>query len=171
MSYLWTVSYSYTQKFKLAAINFNTGQEMEMIPSLPTFSVGEASEEQQADIDSPKCHKVYESCDSCDETIGTRKSSKYCNHIQFPEHPHQSRRTECKALLLKSVQFRSGRKVLYPFKLYCYNGIKSTLQKLLMRPNFFSNCQLWRSRPVNNLLSDLYDGQIWKESLNRVHHF
>ena len=29
-----------------------------------------------------------------------------------------------------------------------------------------SNCQLWRSRPVNNLLSDLYDGQIWKEFLN-----
>ena len=25
----------------------------------------------------PKCHKIYESCDSCVETIGTRKSSKY----------------------------------------------------------------------------------------------
>lgn len=108
----------------------------------------------------PKCHKIYESCDSCVEMIGTRKASKYCNHIQFPEHPHQSRRTECKALLLKSVQFRSGRKVLYTFKFYCYNGIKSTLQKLLMCPNVFSNCQLWRSRPVNNLLSDLYGGQI-----------
>ena len=46
------MSYSYNQKFKLAAINFNIGQEMEVIPSLPTLSVGEASEEQQADIDS-----------------------------------------------------------------------------------------------------------------------
>ena len=53
----------------------------------------------------PKCHKIYESCGSCVETIGTRKSSKYCDHIQFPE-------------------------------LYCYNGIKSALQKLLMHPNF-----------------------------------
>ena len=25
----------------------------------------------------PKCHKIYESSDSCVETIGTRKSSKY----------------------------------------------------------------------------------------------
>ena len=63
----------------------------------------------------PKCDKIYDSFDNCVEKIGTRKLSKYCNHIQFPKYPHQSRRTECRALLLKTVQFRSGWKVLYPF--------------------------------------------------------
>lgn len=40
------MSYGYTQK-----LNFNTGQEMEVIPSLPTFFVGETTEESQKDID------------------------------------------------------------------------------------------------------------------------
>lgn len=114
----------------------------------------------------PKCSKVYDSYESCIETIGTIKSSKCCNHIEFPKHPHQSRRTACKALLMKTVHCVSGRKLLYPFKIYCYSGITSTLQKLLLRPSFFTSCQQWRSRPANNMLSDLYDGRIWKEFLN-----
>ena len=50
--------------------------------------------------------------------------------------------TPCKATLLKSVEYRSGKKFLYPLK---------------------KNCELWRSRPISNVLSDVYDGKIWKE--------
>ncbi len=56
--------------------------------------------------------------------------------------------------------------MLYPLKLYCYSGIKVTLQKLLARPSFVSNCQLWKSQPLNQQLSEIYDGQVWKEFLN-----
>ncbi len=44
-----------------------------------------------------------------------------------------------------------------------YNGLKSTLQTLLMHPD---SCDLWRTRPVNNFVSDIYDGQVWKDFLN-----
>ena len=114
----------------------------------------------------PKCNKIYYTYESCIETVGDKKSSKRCNHIHFPNHPYQSMRSECNALLLKSVQFMSGRTILYPLKLYCYSGIKVALQKLLARPSFVRNCQLWKSRPVNHLLSEVYDGQVWKEFLN-----
>ena len=114
----------------------------------------------------PRCGKIYDSYESCIDTVGGKKSSRFCSHVPFPNHPYRSMRNACKALLLKTVQFPSGRNILYPFKVYCYSGIKSTLQKLLMRPKFVSNCQLWKLRPVNDLLSDVYDGQIWKEFLN-----
>ena len=67
---------------------------------------------------------------------------------------------------MKTVHLRSGQSILYPLKIYCYNGLKSTLQTLLMRPSFLDSCDLWRSRPVNNFVSDIYDGQVWKDFLN-----
>ena len=60
----------------------------------------------------------------------------------------------------------SGRTILYPLKLYCYSGIKVALQKLLARLSFVCNCQLWKSQPVNHLLSEVYDGQVCKEFFN-----
>ena len=114
----------------------------------------------------PKCNKIYNTYESCVETVGGQKSSKNCSYVGYPNHPYLSMRTECKALLLKSVHFESGRRILYPFKVYCYSGIETTLRKLLSRPTFVSNCQVWKSRPVTNFLSDVYDGQIWKEFLH-----
>ena len=67
--------------------------------------------------------------------LESEKQANIAKYIQFPEHPYQSRRTEYKALLLKSVQFRSGRKVLYPFKLLqwyqIYSAETSDAPKLL----------------------------------------
>ena len=115
----------------------------------------------------PKCNAIYHSTEDCIETVGSKRLSKRCTYVAFPDHPHQSRRTSCQALLLKQVQFVSGRKMLYPFKVYCYNGIKSTLQKLLLRPKFHVDCKLWQTKTINhiNMLSDVYDGRVWKEFL------
>ena len=112
----------------------------------------------------PKCNKVYYSYNNCIEVIGSQKVSRHCNFFAFPNHPHQSRRTACGALLMKTVHFTSGRKVLYPYKVYCYNGIRSTLQKLLLRPNFHVACEVWKQKQMaSNVIADIYDGCIWKE--------
>ena len=103
----------------------------------------------------PKCSKVYKSFESCIERVGSNLTSKRCSYVQFPKHPQRSRRRACEASLMKSIQFRSGRRILYPFKVYCYNGLKSSLQNLLMRPKFLSSCELWKSRPTRNMLSDI----------------
>lgn len=111
----------------------------------------------------PKCSMMYYSPDECVQVLGSQKLSKRCSYVAFPNHPQRSRRTNCQTLLLKTVQFISGRKVLYPFKIYCYNGIRATLQKLLLRPQFYSTCQLWRRKTSNHVMSDIYDARIWKE--------
>ena len=47
---------------------------------------------------------------------------------------------------------------------YCYRSIIDSLQQLILRDNFFSDCEKWRSRSVqDSILEDIYDGQIWKD--------
>jgi hypothetical protein len=46
---------------------------------------------------------------------------------------------------------------------YCYGGLRLSLQKLLNRSDFTELCEHWRSRECNSSLSDIYDGKIWKE--------
>lgn len=114
-----------------------------------------------------KCNKMYYSLDDCIDIIGSQRQSRHCGFVAFPNHPQISRRSTCNSVLLKTVHFLSGRKLLYPFKVYCYNGITSTLQKLLLRSTFLSSCEQWRKRNVaSGLISDVYDGQVWKEFVN-----
>lgn len=110
-----------------------------------------------------KCLKLYQ-YEHCVEKIGSRNESKHCHFVSYPTHPHRSRRRACNSLLLKSVETASGHKFLYPFKIYCYNTLMSSLQKLLLRPSFYEHCNHWCTRTQHpNTLADVYDGRIWKE--------
>ena len=88
---------------------------------------------------SPKCWNIYH----YGEYVvigGSHRSSKVCNYVRYPNHPYRSGRRECAHLLLKSVSLVSGRKLLYPFKVYCYKSLQSSLQELLLRPGFHESC-------------------------------
>ncbi len=114
----------------------------------------------------PKCRSLYNCYEECVEKSGSCWTSKHCSHVDIPNHPHQSRRASCNTVLMKSVHLRSGRTILYPLKTYCYNGLKPTLQRLLLCPYFIECCDLWKTRPVNSHVSDIYDGKVWKYFLN-----
>ena len=111
----------------------------------------------------PKCHQLYAFGD-CVIVSGGQHSSKTCTYIRFPNHPHRRQRThECGQILMKTVQFTSTRRILYPFKVFPYKSVVSSLQDLLVRPEFADSCQHWKSRNVNSTFDDVYDGKIWKE--------
>ena len=113
----------------------------------------------------PKCYKLYH-YGECIIKSGSHKSSSKCNHISFPNHPQQQHRRPCGQHLLKTIQLlTSGQKVLYPFKVYCYKSLRSSLQEMLLRPDFLKSCQQWKNRDCSGLLCDVYDGRIWKEFL------
>ena len=112
----------------------------------------------------PKCWKIYH-YGECVVLSGSRRSSKSCKHIKYPDHPYHSHRKECGHLLLMSVCMISGRNILYPHKVYCYKSLKSSLQELLLRPGFHQCCQYWKSRNTSDKLSDVYDGNVWKDFL------
>ena len=43
-------------------------------------------------------------------------------------------------------------------------GLEQSLQRLLVRPNFYNQCELWRGRKQRkDLLCNVYDGNVWKE--------
>ena len=92
------------------------------------------------------------------------ETAKKCSHVAFPKHPHLNKRKPCGASLFKKVKISNGSCVLKPKKIYCLQSIKDALSRLLGRPEFFEDCQEWRKRePDAATLSDVYDGQVWKE--------
>ena len=112
----------------------------------------------------PKCKSLF-ATEDCrvvlpDKTVVSKK----CSHVEFPIHPHSSRRKLCETALLKSVRTSAGTLFLYPCNLYCYKKLTDSLSDFLNRPGFFNRCELWRNRHVDDgVYSDVYDGRVWKE--------
>lgn len=93
--------------------------------------------------------------------------SAVCHDIEFPNHPHKSRRKPCQTLLMKSIQTSTGTTTLYPRVLYCYKSLAQSLKDLLLRPGFIEISERWRNREVpQDTLADIYDGKVWQEFQN-----
>ena len=110
----------------------------------------------------PKCYKLYLYADAIQKT-GTCETSKLCCFVRYPNHTQHLRREPCKAVFLKTIEFSSGRKILYPKKIFCYKSVKSTLQEFLLQPGFQQDCEHWRSRSICDDLRDVYVGNVWKK--------
>ena len=67
---------------------------------------------------------------------------------------------------MKCVELTNKRKTLYPFKVYCYNSLITTLKEFLLKPEFFNECKVWKTLHNSEMLSDVYDGKLWKEFEN-----
>ena len=108
-----------------------------------------------------KCYNIYCFRDCIDGT-GNLQLSKKCSFQQYPNHPHSHMRERCGSTLLKTVELVSGRKVFYPFLMYCYLGLECSIQPFLMSASFVNACEQWRTRCVpDGVYSDVYDGSIW----------
>lgn len=69
--------------------------------------------------------------------------------------------------LMKSIKTPKQASLFYPRLVYCYKPLLQTLQEFLLRPFFFTKCELWRERStVDGENHDVYDGNIWKEFLD-----
>lgn len=102
----------------------------------------------------PECNSVYPTKD-CIDRPGV---SERCKYKPFP------RSQRCNFVLLKTVELASRKRVMYPHSVYCYNSIKSSIERLFSKANFLTLCEHWRKRPVvREVLSDIYDGHLWKE--------
>lgn len=97
----------------------------------------------------PKCSEICK-CEDCVEIKGTKRMSKPCSI--------------CGAKLLKTVHMANKQELLYPIRTYSYRSLRSSLQLLLDRPNFYLDCEHWKNRKQkDNSFSDVYDGAIWQE--------
>lgn len=61
--------------------------------------------------------------------------------IEYPNHPHASRRTRrCNAVLMKAVNVH-GKSKLVPRKSFLYRSITTTLSEFMQRPGFMQQCE------------------------------
>ena len=112
----------------------------------------------------PECFSLY-SYDDCWCLIEGERFSKKCPYVPYPNHTQRFRRGRCGATLLKTEKSETGKTVLTPASVYLYKSPKETLQTMVMRPLYEEMCNHWRNgRTVEaDLMSDIYDGRIWKE--------
>ncbi|XP_077867666.1 uncharacterized protein LOC144356999 [Saccoglossus kowalevskii] len=112
----------------------------------------------------PKCHSIYP-YENCFKVKSTgEKISMKCSNIEFPQHPHQSRRRPCGEVLLKQVKGQNGQQYLYPKQVYTYRSVILSLETYVKRRGFIDACNKWRTRSSpENSMGDIYDGQVWKD--------
>lgn len=109
----------------------------------------------------PSCHKLFTFNDAVITTNGKRHS-KMCDYVRFPNHPQRRMRTACGTSLMKTVVSADGeKKSFYPYKTYCFQQIKTSLQRILTRRDIQN--VLKRNIISADDLYDIYDGEVWKE--------
>ena len=102
------------------------------------------------------CHFLY-SFEDCIEKRGSRIFVRFCCECQ----------SSGKSIpLLKQVVTSQGSQKLYPFLVYPYSSLISSLQVIFLRPGLLDLCEDWRKQNSTNLYNDVYDGQIWKDFLH-----
>ena len=111
----------------------------------------------------PKCESLYE-YHECICRVGNELESKRCTYIAFKNHPFVRYRNPCDTVLLKKVSLKHGKTKLVPKKEYPYRSVIKSLNVLLQRPCVLEKLDAWKERSVpDGLLTDIYDGKIWKE--------
>ncbi|XP_067023429.1 uncharacterized protein [Acropora muricata] len=114
----------------------------------------------------PKCKTLYKFDDCIQWRPNGEEVSKKCRHVNYPHHPHKTRRKPCGTVLMKTMRSKSGRTFLYPKQVYCFKKVTSSLEDLINKPNFMDNCEKWRNRfneLPDNILGDCFEGRIWRE--------
>lgn len=119
----------------------------------------------------PSCYSLYKIEDCFQEDDSGEKIPKRCNFISFPNHSQLNRRLPCKSSLLVKVNLPDGKIDYRPKYVYAYQPIKSSLQRLLNCQNIVKKLDQWRNRQtIVDTLSDIYDGQVWKDFLTEKYN-
>lgn len=112
-----------------------------------------------------KCCSSVWKFEDCIEGHGIHKKAKLCPYKSPFRRTHHRQR--CNGVLLKTVELATKRKIFYPHMTYCYIDLKTSLQQLLLDPEFINSCTLWKTRDESTgTLRDIYDGRVWKKFLN-----
>ena len=115
----------------------------------------------------PKCSAIYTYKHGY-TLQGGQKVPNRCSYVEYPNHPHSSKRLPCGALLMKTVKTRSGKKTVKPHKIFAYQPLKTAVTSLANRRGFIDLCEKWRERfnsTPDGVMYDIYDGQVWNDFL------
>lgn len=105
------------------------------------------------------CHKLYLESDVIvvNQTTTTVKS---CSGSKFSKGKYKGK---CGGELVEKLRLKDGNFHYRPHKVYCYRPVIESLESMLKRPGFEDQCEEWRTRKNNSLISDIFDGKIWDQ--------
>ena len=111
----------------------------------------------------PKCYTLYK-LEECiiRQRNGTDESAK-CSFVQYPNHPHVSRRERCNAILNKRTEHGSDYRLI-PCKVYIHNNLKASLTKLFESQDFLTNVNCGRTGSNHWEYTLICDGLVWAVS-------
>ena len=92
-----------------------------------------------------------------------------CDHVEYPNHSQVHQRKKCGAALMKKVKV-GGKYKLVPRKVYVYNSLVDSLERLVSKPGFLDRCEQWRKyskEASREWLTDVYDGNLLKDWLKK----
>jgi len=62
---------------------------------------------------------------------------------------------------MKQIKYGSNYK-LVPLKCFLFNSIIASLRDIMNRPGMLQLCNQWRQHTIDNELSDIVDGKLWR---------
>jgi Transposase family tnp2 len=108
-----------------------------------------------------KCHKLYKRDDILNFQQNNRPSIMKCVHVEFPNSA--TRRKYCNTPLSTQSKLLNGNIINRPEMIFPYAKIRQQLAQMYRNPGFEFNLRHWVNRSnFDELLCDIYDGNIWK---------
>jgi len=110
----------------------------------------------------PNCHKLYNKKDveefRQDENLAVMK----CSHVEFPNSTAR-RLNRCHTSLSEKLTLLNGHISIWSEKIFPFANIRNQLASMYCRPDFEKILCRWSEcNQFNNILTDIYDGQVWK---------
>ncbi|EXX72342.1 hypothetical protein RirG_070190 [Rhizophagus irregularis DAOM 197198w] len=109
-----------------------------------------------------KCNKLY---NIANITPSDQSNSEFngfrCDHVEFLNYTLRNQREPCETELLKRVPVVNGY-IWKPKMIYPLPCLKTQLSIMYQRPGFDELLKKWTNQDVTGLMSDIYDGEIWK---------
>ena len=130
-------------------------------------------------LDIKKKSKTFATCTDCNklynideiipkDSMNTNFTGFKCNNIEFPNHPIQNKREPCGSELLTKVPVNKGY-IWRPKMIFPLPCLKTQLAVMYNRTGFEELLRKWTNRDVETgIMSDIYDGNIWKEFPSRT---
>ncbi|XP_065892610.1 uncharacterized protein [Dysidea avara] len=154
--------------FRMLAVRFVNEQQVEIeFPRTLKFATKLAGIDPNAFVEyivCPKCGAIF-TYELGYTQQGSQKVPNRCPYIEYPNHPHASKRLPCGAYLMKTVKTRNGKMTVKPYKVFAYQPLKTAVSRLANRKGFIDLCEKWRTRvnAPDGVMYDIYDGQLWKD--------
>src|SRR5215216_3448978 len=118
----------------------------------------------------PDCNTLYKISEILQKNVNDQSNNgfKY-THVEFLNHLRKGQRSPCGTEITKQISIVKGYirkpKIIFPLP-----SLKAQLITMYQRSGFESLLKKWTNRDDTKLITDIYDGEIWKLSHHKLTH-